>query len=71
VISGALTGMGLALGRFGFDPLPASATPSEPVPSLAPAAFAAPPIDVVRIGFVGVGGQGTLHWEILLTIPGV
>ena len=28
-------------------------------------------MDVVRVGFVGVGGQGTSHWENLLTIPGV
>jgi predicted dehydrogenase len=69
--AGALTGVGVALGRFGFDPLPANATGHEPAPGLVPAPFAAPAIDVVRIGFVGVGGQGTSHWEIMLTIPGV
>ena len=39
--------------------LPAPATP-----------FAAPPIDVVRIGFVGVGLQGGGHVENFLRIPG-
>ena len=33
--------------------------------------FSAPPMDEVRIGFVGVGGQGTTHVENLVTIPGV
>lgn len=33
--------------------------------------YKAPPIDVVRIGFVGVGGQGTSHVQNLLKIPGV
>lgn len=32
--------------------------------------FAAPPMDEVRIGFVGVGGMGTAHVQNLLTIPG-
>ncbi|MFN0181210.1 MAG: Gfo/Idh/MocA family protein [Gemmatimonadales bacterium] len=33
--------------------------------------FAAPPMDRVRIGFVGVGGMGTVHVENLLAIEGV
>ena len=33
--------------------------------------YKAPPMDVVRVGFVGVGGQGTSHVENLLKIPGV
>jgi predicted dehydrogenase len=45
--------------------LPAQTAPQGTVP------FAAPPMDVVRIGFVGVGGQGTSHVENLVTIPGV
>jgi hypothetical protein len=37
----------------------------------APEAFlAAPPIDVVRIGFVGVGGMGTVHVQNLVRIEG-
>ena len=33
--------------------------------------FRAPPIPTVRIGFVGVGGQGSSHVENLLTLQGV
>ena len=33
--------------------------------------LAAPPIDIVRIGFVGAGGMGTVHIENLLNIDGV
>jgi predicted dehydrogenase len=33
--------------------------------------FRAPPIPLVRIGFVGVGGQGSGHVENLLTLDGV
>jgi hypothetical protein len=33
--------------------------------------FAAPPIPEVRIGFVGVGGQGSAHVKNMLQIPGV
>jgi hypothetical protein len=34
------------------------------------AALSAPPIDTVRIGFVGIGGQGSGHVRNLLRIPG-
>src|SRR6185503_14417857 len=33
--------------------------------------FAAPPMDRVRVGFVGVGGQGSVHVENFLTLEGV
>jgi len=33
--------------------------------------FAAPPLDTVRIGFVGVGHQGSSHVENFLKIDGV
>jgi predicted dehydrogenase len=33
-------------------------------------AFAAPPIETVRIGYVGIGGQGSSHVRNLLKIPG-
>jgi predicted dehydrogenase len=33
--------------------------------------FRAAPIPVVRIGFVGIGGQGSVHVENLLTLEGV
>ena len=32
--------------------------------------FAAPPMDRVRVGFVGVGGQGSVHVENFLTLDG-
>ena len=41
------------------------ATPQDARPP-----FAAPPIETVRIGYVGVGGQGSGHVENLLKIPG-
>jgi hypothetical protein len=34
------------------------------------APFAAPPIETVRIGYVGIGGQGSSHVRNLLKIPG-
>ena len=36
----------------------------------AAAPFAAPPIEMVRIGYVGIGGQGGSHVRNLLKIPG-
>jgi hypothetical protein len=36
----------------------------------ASAPFAAPPIELVRIGYVGVGGMGSAHVNNLLKIPG-
>jgi hypothetical protein len=42
------------------------------IESAAPlAGFAAPPVDPVRIGYVGVGGMGSAHVRNLLRIPGV
>ena len=35
-----------------------------------PAPFAAPPIETVRIAYVGIGGQGSSHVRNLLKIPG-
>jgi len=34
------------------------------------APFAAPPVGLVRIGYVGIGGQGSAHVENLLKVPG-
>jgi len=53
----------LAAGAAGLEPSAASeARPQGP--------FAAPPIETVRIGFVGIGGQGGGHVRNLLRIPG-
>src|SRR5580765_4046148 len=45
-------------------------TTVRPSPSLRPSPFTLRPLDEVRIGFVGVGGQGTVHVENLGRIPG-
>ncbi len=42
----------------------------QPTPQRRTTPFAAPPIDRVRIGFVGVGGQGSVHVDNLLKIEG-
>src|SRR5579862_9046545 len=51
---------------------PTSAAADGPAMAEAPAnaLLAAPPIDVVRIGYVGIGGQGSGHVRNLLKIPG-
>jgi hypothetical protein len=68
--SGAAVGVGAALTRFGF---PVERAPGAPAvaPASASPFLAAPPMDVVRMGVVGVGGQGTSHVDILLNVPGV
>jgi predicted dehydrogenase len=56
-------GMGAAALGAAALPLPYTA----PLP-LCPSA---PPLPTVRIGFVGIGGQGSVHVENLLTLEGV
>jgi hypothetical protein len=41
-----------------------------PAPALGPGPFAAAPLNQVRIGFVGVGGMGTVHIRNLARIAG-
>ena len=41
---------------------------AEPQPAAAP--FAAPPIELVRVGYVGIGGMGSNHVRNLVKIPG-
>jgi hypothetical protein len=61
-------GAALALGA---TLTPASAT-AKGRPSAAPdEPFRAPPMERVRVGFVGVGGQGTTHVENMLDLEGV
>jgi predicted dehydrogenase len=43
---------------------------AAPGAQAAPARFAAAPIETVRIGYVGIGGQGSSHVTNLLKIPG-
>jgi len=53
---------------IGAAKLSASARELSAPPPLCPSA---PPIPTVRIGFVGIGGQGSVHVENLLTLEGV
>jgi predicted dehydrogenase len=59
-LEAAAAGIGVA----SLHPLPHR--PSAPLPL-----FHAEPIPRVRIGFVGIGGQGSVHVENLLTLDGV
>lgn len=43
----------------------------QPAATQSTALFASPPMDRVRVGFVGVGGQGSVHVDNLLKIAGV
>ena len=54
-------GAALAAGAAGIE--------STPLEAQSPAPFSAPPIEQVRIGFVGVGLQGSDHVRNLLRIP--
>ena len=50
-------------------PLTAQTQP-QPQPQRKDAPFAAPPIELVRIGYVGIGGMGSAHVRNLLKVPG-
>lgn len=72
----AAAGVGAALGgkeaALEAQAAAARATPRGRVVKTSPVLeFAAPPIDPVRIGYVGVGGMGSSHLENLLKIEGV
>jgi len=60
--AGALVGASVVAGSE-----PAAQQPAAAASPL----FAAPPIPEVRIGFVGVGGQGGSHVRNMLAVPGV
>jgi hypothetical protein len=62
-----LSGSALAAGALSAKPADAS---EQQTPAPASAPFAAPAIDMVRIGYVGIGGQGSSHVRNLLKIPG-
>lgn len=63
--AGAAAGLGLALARPGEELLGAE---SPAVRARYP--WVLPPMERVRIGFVGVGGMGMVHVNNLLAIPG-
>ncbi len=58
-------GLGLSLGSIALKTFA-----EERLPKLDIYPFKTKPIDTVRIGFVGVGGMGTSHYNNLLQIPG-
>jgi len=67
---------GLALGAFPGVAAAVESSPLDPgavrIPGLAPEApFAAPPLETVRVGFVGVGLQGGSHVRNYLGLEGV
>ncbi|MBU1337844.1 MAG: Gfo/Idh/MocA family oxidoreductase [Acidobacteria bacterium] len=63
---GAAAGLGTAFTGVQKDGLPADRKLGQPRDSR----FKVPPIDPVRIGFVGVGGMGSAHVRNLLRIEG-
>lgn len=68
----ALAGVGLGLGACrtgGAAPAEGATTLRSAAPG--PALFTAPPLERVRIGFVGVGHQGSAHVQNFLRIDGV
>jgi predicted dehydrogenase len=68
----ALAGAGLTLGAGRLDALePPPATSPRPISDPGPSLFAAPPLQTVRVGFVGVGHQGSSHVQNFLKIEGV
>lgn len=70
----AAAGVGGAMLPDGTLAAPAVAAYQEPAQRLGPAPaspFAAEPMDMVRVGFVGVGLQGSSHCRNLMRIEGV
>jgi predicted dehydrogenase len=66
----AIAGAGLGLGACQSTGA-ASAARARALPAPESPLFAAPPLEVVRVGFVGVGHQGTSHIPNFLGISGV
>ncbi len=64
--TGLLAGVGLALGGVGGTGCASAARKATPLFELKAA-----PMDVVRVGYVGVGGMGSNHVNNLLKIEGV
>ncbi len=64
----AATGAALALGARSIE----AASPLPPLPDQQRSTlFTAPPLETVRMGFVGLGHQGSAHVRNFLRIPGV
>ncbi len=70
--AGAAAGLGTALSGAGLAEAPqAGAKPPTTLKTGPLLEFTVPPIDPVRIGYVGVGGMGSAHVRNLLKIEGV
>lgn len=63
----AVTGAAFALGTRSLEAMP----PIPPRPQQAAGLFATRPVETVRMGFVGIGHQGSAHVRNFLRIPGV
>lgn len=63
-----VAGLGAALGARTLTACSGPRTSTAPLPD---GELAAPPMDTVRVGFVGVGGMGSSHVRNLLRIEGV
>jgi predicted dehydrogenase len=68
--SAAASGAALAVGARRLDAI-STRPPVPPPPAAQEPLFAAPPLETVRIGFVGVGHQGSAHVRNFLRIPGI
>ncbi|MYG19490.1 MAG: hypothetical protein F4208_07990, partial [Gemmatimonadales bacterium] len=68
---GALGAGAAVLGGCREPGAAAGSAPSRPAGAAPEALFAAPPLETVRIGFVGIGGMGSVHVRNLLDIEGV
>jgi len=66
--AGAVAGMGVALG--GADSAASAGQEARAIKTTPLLDFRMPPIDPVRIGYVGVGGMGSAHVQNLLKIEG-
>ena len=66
--AGAVFLPGCASSHGAGRPLPPARARTGPAPERP---FAAEPLETVRIGFVGIGGMGSVHVRNLLDIPGV
>jgi len=67
--AGSVAGLGLALG--GIAPAGCARDQSKLTGPAPFDHFAAPPLDTVKVGFVGIGNQGSGHFRNLLKIEGV
>src|SRR5512135_2670629 len=64
--AGAAVGVGAAIAGLGLPGAPEAQAKVE-----SRTQFAVKPIDVIRVGFVGVGGMGSTHVQNYLNIDGV